>query len=67
MPRVLPKARDDEPLVECITYIWHRSGSITPGQRLPLSHPIVREEWRYFRHPARPVHPDEVNVDSGQR
>jgi hypothetical protein len=63
MPRVTPKPKGEEAVVECITHIWHGSGPIVPGQRFPLSHPIVREQWRWFRHPARPVQPEEVNAD----
>jgi hypothetical protein len=61
LPRVIPK-NQRETIVEATTDIWLGSGRyIQRGQRVPISDPIVREEFTYFQHPARPVQPEEVN------
>jgi hypothetical protein len=61
MPRVIPKYQSAEQYVEAKTDIWHSSGRyVHRGQRLSITDPIVREEFKHFQHPARPVQPEEV-------
>ena len=40
------------------------AGTCSAAKLLPISDPLVREMWRHFRHPARPVKPEEVNASA---
>jgi hypothetical protein len=62
VPRLRPAQPKPEPVVvEAATNLWLSSGRhILRGDRLPITDPDVKEQWQYFRHPARPVEPEEV-------